>query len=85
MPAMLFLVRIGRVPLVLPWFPVWMVLLPLSCIAWLLILPVPGFCRGRTMRLLHEAPRLSLALTRLHGTRIGVDSVGGARFSLAWI
>ncbi|MDM7991879.1 MAG: hypothetical protein QUS11_01035 [Candidatus Fermentibacter sp.] len=85
MPALLLVARIGRVPVVLPWFPVWMILLPLSWIAWMLTLPVPRFCRGRTLGLLRESPRLAFALARLHGTRIGVDSVEGARFSLAWV
>ncbi len=85
MPALLLVARIGRVPVVLPWFPVWMILMPLSWIAWVLTLPVPRFCRGRTLGLLREAPGLVLALARLHGTRIGVDSFEGARFSLAWV
>jgi len=85
MPALLLLARIGRVSLVLPWFPVWMILLPLSCMAWVLTLPVTRSCRGRTLGLLRASPGLALALARLHGTRIGVDSVDGGRFSLAWV
>ncbi len=81
MPAFLLLGRIGWFPVLIPWFPIWMILIPLSCIAWLLSV----FFGLRFRAWMKAAPGLALAVAAIHGTWIDVRSSDGLRFSLCWL
>ncbi len=85
MPAWILLLRIGRVPLPLPWFPVWLLLAPLLLLASLLgllakLLGLGGDAAG-TMA---EAWRVIPLVTCLHGLRIGIDG-GEQRIGLVFV
>lgn len=85
MPAFLLLGRIGRFPVLIPWFPIWMILLPFSCLAWLLSAAIGVFVEPRFLAGMKAAPGLALALTVLHGTEIDVRSNDGMRVSFTWL
>ena len=85
MPALLLFGRIGWFPVVTPWFPIWLVLLPLSCIAWLLSVAIGAFGAPRFKAWAKAMPVLALAAAGLHGTVIDVKSSVGLRFSLCWL
>lgn len=84
MPAFILLARIGWFPVVFPWFVLWVVLIPLSCLAWAVSVVAGVFPDSRRLALLKSAPRLALAAANLHGARVSVRS-DEASFSLAWI
>lgn len=84
MPAFILLARIGWFPVVLPWFLLWLVLIPLSCLAWAVSVVAGVFPDSRWPAVLRTAPRLALATANLHGARVSVRS-DEASFSLAWI
>lgn len=85
MPAFLLLGRIGWFPVLIPWFPIWMILLPFSCLAWLLSAVIGVFGEPRFLAGMKAAPGLVLALMALHGTGIDVMTNDGLRFSLHWL
>lgn len=84
MPAFILLARIGWFPVVLPWFVLWVVLIPLSCLAWAVSVVAGVHPGSRRLAVLRTAPRLALAAANLHGARVSVRS-DDASFSLAWI
>lgn len=75
MPAMILVLRIGKVTVPLPWFLVWLLAAPLALLAWmagsvgLLFLP-----RSYSMRVACQAWRVVLLAMRLHGIRVHVDT-----------
>lgn len=84
MPAFLLLAKVGRVPLPIPWFPIWMILLPVSCLVWLSAEVAGVFVQSRALRLMRDAPRMALALSVVHGMRVQIVT-GGKSFSLLWM
>jgi len=73
-PAFLLLARFGKVTLPLPWFAVWLVLLPLAAAAWPVGVLGSALGWGRPFRLLAQSPRLWLLSCCLGGLRVRVRS-----------
>lgn len=75
MPAWILLMKIGKVPLPIPWFILWLVLAPLVPVAWMLgtIGRLLGL-KGLVIGILEESWRLFLMITCLHGLEVNVRS-----------
>jgi len=84
MPALFLILRFGRWGIPLPWFLVWLVLLPFAVLAWLFGLAATLFSDRWQYRALVQAPRLLQLLVFLSGTHCDVSS-DGRRFAVAWI
>ena len=74
MPAILLLLRIGRVVVPLPWFILWLVLLPFVPLAWLVGLVGSLFSDRDVFRFLMTAPWFYWMLMSLHGTEVRIES-----------
>ncbi len=78
MPALLLVLRFGRMPfpLPLPWFPVWLVLLPLAILGQFVgsVSAVLARKRSDTLVLLSASMAAWSLITRLHGLEITVRS-----------
>ncbi len=74
MPAVLLLLRIGRVVVPLPWFILWLVLLPFVPLAWLVGLVGSLFSDRYVFRFMMAAPWVYWMLISLHGTEVRVES-----------
>jgi len=74
MPALLLILRIGKVTVPLPYFLVWLLAIPFAVIGWLVglagVLVKPG---SWIMRVCRQAWRIPLLLMRMHGTEVRVD------------
>jgi hypothetical protein len=84
MPAFLLILRTGRMIIPLPWFLVWLILLPFGILAWLAGLIASLFSRKWEFRALTQALRVLHLLMSLSGTRCDFSSEG-RRFAVAWI
>lgn len=84
MPAFLLILRMGWMVIPLPWFLVWLILLPLGILAWLVGLIASLFSSKWEFRALTQALRVLYLLMSLSGTRCDVSSEG-RRFAVAWI
>jgi hypothetical protein len=73
MPAILLLLRIGRVTVPLPWFLIWLVLLPFVPLAWLVGMIGSIFSDVDLFRFLTAAPLVYWLLVSLHGTELRVS------------
>ena len=71
-PAFFLLARFGKVTLPLPWFPVWLILLPLALLAWPVGFLGSAIGGGHVFRLLGQAPRMWLMSCCLGGLRVRV-------------
>jgi hypothetical protein len=76
MPAILLLLRIGRVTVPLPWFLIWLVLLPFVPLAWLVGMIGSIFSDADLFRFFTAAPFVYWMLVSLHGTEVRVDGSG---------
>ena len=74
MPAILLLLRIGRVTVPLPWFLLWLILLPFVPLAWLLGMIGSIFSDRDLFRFMMAAPWVYWMLVSLHGTEVHVNS-----------
>ncbi len=74
MPAVLLLLRIGRVVVPLPWFILWLILLPFVPLAWLVGLIGSLFSDRDVFRFLMVAPWVYWMLISLHGTEVRIES-----------
>jgi hypothetical protein len=83
MPAFLLILRTGRMVIPLPWFLVWLILLPFGILAWLAGLVASLFSHKWEFRALTQALRILYLLMSLSGTRCDVSSEG-RRFAVAW-
>jgi len=75
-PAFLLLARFGKVTLPLPWFAVWLILLPFALVAWPVGILGSALGGGRAFTFLGNAPRLWLLSCCLGGLRAGVRNDG---------
>ncbi len=86
MPALLFVMRIGRVFVPLPWFPLWLVALPLSLAAWFVGEGARVFTRARWTDWARMAPRAAWLITALHGLKVDISgSDRGENVFLMWL
>ena len=74
MPAILLLLRIGRVTVPLPWFILWLILLPFVPLAWFVGMVGSIFSDRDIFRFLMTAPWVYWMLISLHGTEVRVQS-----------
>jgi hypothetical protein len=74
MPALLLVLRIGRIVLPLPWFILWLILLPFVPLAWLTGLIGSLFSDRDVFRFLMAAPWVYWMLIALHGTEVRIES-----------
>ena len=74
MPAVLLILRIGRVVVPLPWFLFWVILLPFVPLAWLIGLMGSLFSERDLFRFLVIAPWAYCVLLCLHGTELRIES-----------
>jgi hypothetical protein len=83
-PAFFVLAGFGRVTLPLPWFPVWLVLLPPALLAWPVGTLGTALGGGPVFGLLGQAPRMWLMSCCLHGLRIRLRD-DKSRISLSFV
>lgn len=78
MPALLLLLRFGRMPFPIPvlWFPIWLLLLPLALLAQVAGSAASVFYRGKNSVLAMLSGSLALwsILPGLHGLEVSVSS-----------
>lgn len=78
MPALLLLLRFGKMPFPIPvlWFPVWLLLLPFALLAQAAGSTAQLFCRSRStvMAGLSGSMALWSILPGLHGLEVNVSS-----------
>lgn len=78
MPALILLMRFGKMPFPIPvlWFPVWLLLLPFALLAQAAGSTAQLFCRGGNTVLagLNESMALWSVLPGLHGLEVSVSS-----------
>jgi hypothetical protein len=84
MPAILMVLRVGRWIIPLPWFLLWVILLPFAILAWLAGLAASLFSDRWEFRALVQAPRALYMIMSLSGMRCDVTSEG-RRMAVAWI
>jgi len=81
-PALLLLVGVGRITIPLPYFPVWILLLPVAVLAGGVGLLGRAVGFEGVSRTLSQAPRMWLLACCLHGLSVNVRSEEhGIRFS----
>jgi hypothetical protein len=85
MPALFVLVRVGSIYFPLPWFLVWVLLIPLTLCAWLVGSCARAFTSRWQYRALEQAPRLLALITLLHGMVIDITDSRGKGFALVWV
>ncbi|MBD3276748.1 MAG: hypothetical protein GF388_00460 [Candidatus Aegiribacteria sp.] len=75
MPAMLMLLRIKKVIIPIPWFLLWLLLLPFALLGWLIghtgLIADPD---NRWLRAASEFWRVPLLLMSMHGLEVRVRS-----------
>lgn len=78
MPALLLLLRFGKMPFPIPvlWFPVWLLLLPVAVLAQAAGSAAQLFCRGRKSALAALSGSMALwsILPGLHGLEVNISS-----------
>ncbi len=78
MPALLLLMRFGRMPFPIPvlWFPIWLLLLPVALLAQVAGYAGSVFHRGKssTLAMLSGSMALWSILPGLHGLEVNVSS-----------
>ncbi|MFO7627816.1 MAG: hypothetical protein R6V62_11205 [Candidatus Fermentibacteraceae bacterium] len=78
MPALLLLLRFGKMPFPIPvlWFPVWLLLLPVALLAQTAGSVASLFCRDRSSTLARLSGSMALwsILPGLHGLEVNVSS-----------
>jgi len=74
MPALLLIMRIGRIIVPLPWFVLWLILLPFVPLAWCVGFIGSIFSDRDVFRFLIAAPWVFWMLMCLHGTEVRVNS-----------
>jgi hypothetical protein len=84
MPAFVLVLRFGGWIVPLPWFLLWLVLLPFGILAWLTGVVASLFTDRWIFRALLQAPRALYVITTLSGMRCDITS-SGRRFAAAWI
>ena len=82
MPAFFLLIRIGRFPVPLPWFILWLLLLPLVPLA---ILVSPFFRSEDYGRVMQNAHRAWWVLVALHGLKVEVNGSSGEQVYLSFV
>ncbi len=71
MPAFFLIVKVGKVPIPLPWFLLWLLLIPLVPLA---ILISPFLPRSDQRKLLRNAHLAWWIIVSLHGLKVDVNS-----------
>jgi hypothetical protein len=86
MPAWLFILRIGKFPVPLPWFLLWLLLSPFVLLA-VIVGAVGQLLGSKTypIRVLRESWRVLLLLTCLHGLCVDVTTRNRERVMLRFI
>ncbi len=75
MPAMIMILKIGKVTVPLPWFLLWLLALPLAVLGWLVgNIGLVFFPESYSMRAASLSPRVVMLLLSLHGLELKVDS-----------
>ncbi len=82
MPAFLFLMKFGRVTVPLPWFPVWLLLLPFVPLA---IVISPFFRKKNYGNILRNAHLAWWITVMLHGLEVNISSKSGDRVYLSFV
>jgi hypothetical protein len=86
MPAWLFILRIGKFPVPLPWFLLWLLLSPFVLLA--VIVGTAGRLLGSKaypIRVMRESWRVLLLITCLHGLLVDVVTGSDQRIRLRFI
>lgn len=75
MPAMILLLKIGRVPIPLPWFIIWLLALPFAILGFIVgnigLLIFPG---SFAMLAASQLWRVVLMIMSVHGMKVHVDT-----------
>lgn len=86
MPAWLFILRIGKYPVPLPWFLLWLLLSPFVLLA-VMVGTVGRFLGSKAypIRVMSESWRVLLLITCLHGLLVDVVTGSDQRIQLRFI
>ncbi|OPX28153.1 MAG: hypothetical protein B1H09_08335 [Gemmatimonadaceae bacterium 4484_173] len=82
MPAFFLVFRIGRFTIPLPWFAVWLMLLPVVPAA---IIASPFFHNKSYGNILQNAHLAWWIIVGLHGLTVNIDSKNGDRIFLSFV
>lgn len=86
MPALILILRIGGVPLPLPWFLLWIILLPFVLLAMIAgtMARLVDSC-SRWARMMQESWRLFAMVICLHGLQVDVRTGDDMKIGLRFI
>lgn len=75
MPATILLLKIGKVPVPLPWFIIWLLALPFAILGWLVgNIGLVFFPRSYSMLAASQLWRVVLLMMSVHGMKVHVDT-----------